>query len=68
MKRYGSELDFIARIGREGNCLKKDIEQSDARDRDIFEINKLSITHGTYIASAFNSYVVRLKNPPPARK
>ncbi len=28
---------------------------------DVFTLNSLSITHGVYIASGFNSYVVKYK-------
>jgi hypothetical protein len=31
---------------------------------DMFELNRLSISEDTYIASGFNSFVVKLKNPP----
>jgi hypothetical protein len=28
---------------------------------DLFELNQLSLTEGTFIASGFNSFVVKLK-------
>lgn len=31
-------------------------------ERQVYGLQCLSITQGTYIASAFNSYVVRLKD------
>ena len=31
-------------------------------EREVYGLQSLSITQGTYIASAFNSYVVRLKD------
>ena len=65
MKRFGSELNFISRISGDGQKLDKDIKRIKYREKDIFNLNRLSISNNTYIASGFNSYVVRLKNPPP---
>lgn len=64
MKAKGSELIFISLIHRNG----KDISVIEDQDRvnhlkNIeFNLVHLSITLGTYIASEFNSYVVKLKN------
>jgi hypothetical protein len=66
MKKKGSELIFISRIKRDGSGVelldtpdgKTEIELS---QNDMFEINCLSISKGTYIASEMNSYVVKLR-------
>lgn len=66
MDRYGSELIFISRISGTGKHIE--ILQNDKTERftndEKFELNSLSISNGTYIASGMSSYVVRLKNPP----
>jgi len=69
MTKKPNELIFISRIKRDGSgtrkVFKKDIkhltENKFAKDDD-YEINCLSISNGTYIASGFNSYVVKLKD------
>lgn len=64
MKAKGSELIFISRILRDGSGVEM-IENDDQVkhwQKTEFELNCLSITNGTYIASEFNSYVVKLKN------
>jgi hypothetical protein len=68
MTKKPHELEFISRIKRDGSgtkkVFKKDIKHliknKFAADEDYI-INPLSISEGTYIASGFNSYVVKLK-------
>ena len=60
MKMLGKELIFISRIKRDGSgvedCAGLNMENySDTK----FEINCLSITEGTFIASEFNVFVVK---------
>lgn len=62
MKKLGKELDFISWINRDGSGV------SPVKDRlvelmqdDLFGVTCLSITDKTYIASGFNSFVVRMK-------
>lgn len=68
-KAKASELVFISRIKRDGLGVEpiSTTEQSRLSSAefcdDVFVTNRLSITHGTYIASGFNSYVVRYKLP-----
>jgi len=65
MKRYGSELEFISRINSDGLTVETvDEATMQAFEDKQFELNRLSISEGTYIASGFNSFVVKLKNPP----
>lgn len=68
MKKKANELEFISWINRDGSgtkkvpksMLKMMLENDLAKD-DEFEINALSMTNKTYIASGFNSFVVKLK-------
>lgn len=63
-KIRGRDLIFISWIKRDGSGVEpinRDRDMSDFNDT-IFTINCLSITEGTYIASEFNSYVVKLKS------
>ena len=59
----GKELIFISTISRDGNRTSslKDIDMKHLNETE-FNINCLSITNRTYIASEFNSYVVRCKD------
>lgn len=63
MKANGEELIFISRILRDGTGVEM-IEDQDlmmhARET-VFNLSSLSLTQKTYIASEFNSYVVRKK-------
>lgn len=59
----GKELTFISWIKRDGSGTDYITKENDMRHLDdtTFNINGLSLTNGTYIASEFNSYVVRFK-------
>ena len=64
MKREvnGSELEFISQINRDGSGVTKvKGEYSHYMRNDTFNINCLSLSQKTYIASGFNSFVVRFK-------
>lgn len=63
MKAKGGELIFISRILRDGTGVEL-IEDQDLTmhvRETVFNLSCLSLTHKTYIASEFNSYVVRKK-------
>ncbi len=60
-KEYGKNLVFISRILRDGSGTVDDKDYEYCNDVK-FNLQSLSITHGTWIASEFNSYVVKLKN------
>ncbi len=70
MKKKASELEFISQIKRDGSGVTK-IKESYTKamqgnilmQNDEFKINCLSISEKTFIASGFNSFVVRLKDP-----
>jgi hypothetical protein len=63
MKMLGEELLFISRIKRDGSGVEdcSGLNMHNLADTK-FEINSLSITEGTFIATEFNAYVVRKKN------
>lgn len=70
MKRYANELIFISRIKRDGTGTipiqpdeQEELESNIFFDKNL-ELRCLSLTERTYITHGFNSYVVRLKNPP----
>ena len=57
----GSDLIFISQIKRDGSGVELvDKEYWKFLKGETFNLNRLSITHDTYIASGFNSFVVRL--------
>lgn len=58
----GSELEFISRINRDGKGVV-DVSKGDLGylKNIAFSMNRLSISNDTYIASEFNSYVVKIK-------
>ena len=67
MIKKASELIFISQILRDGSGTKKVCEELNEKLQnaqyidDYYEINSLSLTEKTHIASGFNSYVVKLK-------
>ena len=66
MERFGSELIFISRISSDGKKIEviEDKETTKFCHKELYKLNCLSISCGTYIASGMSSYVVKLKNPP----
>lgn len=63
MKKFGKDLIFISQIGRDGTVVYTDIskEYIEMMKDDIFRITPLSLSEKTFIASEFNSFVVKLK-------
>ena len=73
MDKKGKELEFISFIRRDGSGTvmvgsewdkNKDYPKVDDMshlDEELFELNCLSLSKKTFIASGFNSFVVRLK-------
>jgi len=67
MKANAKDLIFISNIMRDGkNILMIDKELQEHLEKDTIDISydltMLSMTYKTYIASGFNSYVVKLKS------
>lgn len=75
MKHFGKDLDFISWIKRDGSGTimigsewdsSKDYPKVDDvsyLDNDLFDLGILSLTNQTFIASGFNSFVVKIKKP-----
>jgi len=69
MKKKASDLIFISQINRDGSgttpvpedYVKMMTENKLCKD-DKFKITGLSMTEKTFIASGFNSFVVKLKD------
>lgn len=62
MKKIGKELEFISWIKRDGSgtdAISK--EYLEIMQTETFELTCLSLSEGTFIASGFNSFVVKLK-------
>jgi hypothetical protein len=64
MTRIGSELEFISRILRDGSGTEmiSTREEVSHVENTRFEMASLSITKGTWIATEFNAYVVKIKD------
>lgn len=65
MTKKASELIFISRILRDGSGVQQvlaDEQKEFENSNENYKINSLSLLHKTYIASGFNSYVVKLKS------
>lgn len=62
-KAKGKDLLFISRILMDGSGTVEVRADVSHLDDTTFNLNCLSITHGTWIACEFSSYVVKLKNP-----
>lgn len=70
----GKNLEFISFIKRDGSgtipigtkwdkdCDFPKTDDMSYEDENWFNINQLSLSKQTYIASGFNSFVVKLKN------
>lgn len=59
-QEYGRNLEFISRIKRDGSGVES-VDDCAWMDKYRFNLQCLSITLGTWIASEFNSYVVKIK-------
>ena len=63
MEKLGKELNFISWIKRDGSgtkMVKKGLIE--IMQNESFKINCLSMTEKTFIASGFNSFVVKFSN------
>lgn len=77
MKKLGKELIFISFIKRDGtgtvmvggewnsNMDIPKIDDMGYLDQDVFDVICLSLTEKTFLASGFNSFVVKLKPEIP---
>lgn len=58
-KLKGNQLEFISWILRDGSGTDP-VEDTEHLQNETFTINCLSMTKKTYIASGFNSFVVKI--------
>jgi hypothetical protein len=62
MQAKGRKLEFISQINRDGSGTEKPSKSYIRMMKDdMFTISCLSLSERTYIASGFNSFVVRFK-------
>jgi len=63
MTKKGSKLEFISRIKRDGSGTSPVTDDYiEFLKDDVFKVECLSISHDTWIAIGFNSFVVRIKD------
>jgi hypothetical protein len=64
MTKFGKDLIFISQIKRDGSGVNTDLSEEYIKmmENDLFNLTHLSLSEKTFIASEFNSFVVKLKN------
>ena len=69
MKKVAKDLIFISQIKRDGSgtfpvsdAYLNSMLNNSLMNEEKFKLHRLSITENTYIASGFNSFVVKIKN------
>ncbi len=73
MKKKAHQLEFISWIHRDGKgteIVPLDMLEDILENNEVFEVNNLSLKHSTFIASGFNSFVVKVigkKDNPKAK-
>ena len=58
----GKDLIFLHRIKADGSGTIVFDSPEELWQDEVFKVNSLSVTNETYIASGFNSFVVKLKS------
>jgi len=63
MTKFGKDLTFISQIKRDGSGVDIDISKEYIKmmEDDLFRLTVLSLSEETFIASEFNTFVVKLK-------
>ncbi len=66
MQKQSKDLEFISQIKRDGKEISiiSETENKDLQNpqfKEKYKLNPLSLSEETFIASGFNSYVVKLK-------
>ena len=61
MKKKGKKLNFISWIKRDGSGTEPIEKDMSYFDETKFKMSRLSLSNDTWVASGFNSYVVKLK-------
>ncbi len=59
--KLGSELLFISKINRDGKSVDILSKTPKSELQTVFKLTSLSLSNETFIASEFNSYVVKIK-------
>lgn len=59
--KLGSKLLFISRINRDGKSVDILSKAPKSELQTVFKLTSLSLSNETFIASEFNSYVVKIK-------
>ena len=59
--KLGSELIFISKINRDGKSVEILPKAPKSELQTVFKITHLSLSHETFIASEFNTYIVKIK-------
>lgn len=61
-QKSGADLEFISQIKRNGSGTEPiEPDYLEMLQKEKFSLTCLSLTEGTYIASGFNSFVVKMK-------
>lgn len=60
VRKHYSELVFLYRIDNRGDELI-DVTGQNLNHDNFYTLNRLSITHDTYIASGFSTFIVKLR-------
>ena len=60
-RKFGKDLIFISRISRDGSGTVKCEMENLNNNNTQFKMTCLSLSQETYIASEFNSYIVKIK-------
>lgn len=66
MRKKAKKLDFVSRIKADGSGTEpvpKGLLENDLFLNKKLKITCLSMSNKTFIASGFNSFIVKLKNP-----
>ena len=75
MKAKAEDLIFVSQIKRDGSgthpveeSYLRAMEENELMKNDKYKLNSLSITEETWIASGFNSFVVKVKDIEDLRR
>ncbi len=61
--KFGRQLKFISKIKRDGSGIDRVFDDHvETLNNENFDLSCLSMTEKTFIASGFNSYIVKIKD------
>jgi hypothetical protein len=61
MKKLGKKLIFLYRLNADGSGTEPVDSDLEHVQNEKFSLNSLSLSNKTYVASGFNTYIVKLK-------